>query len=825
MVNIVKTIYKKLVIENPLIALLITLLLVSFFGWHVQDFELDASADTLILESDKDLRYYRATRARYGSDEYLFVTYQSHSDLFSQKSLDAITALKEELAEIDRVLSVTSLLDVPLINSPKQTLADISQKILTFRSSETDKELAIKELRESPLYRDLVLSATGNTTALQVFFKEDKDFVALRDKRAKLRLKELERKLTKAEQEALESVSLVYVRHSVSLNAQRRVDIATVRKILDKYRNDATIHLGGTPMVASDMIDYVARDINVFGIGVLVFLVVLLSLFFRKPRWVILPMIICITACVAMIGFLGFMEWRVTVVSSNFISLMLILTLSLTVHLIVRYQELHGLLPKLSHNALVWDVMCSKAKPAFYTTITTMVAFGSLLVSGIRPVIDFGWMMVFGVSLAFVLCFMMFPAGLLLLRAGQAKPLSDFTGRMTAFLANMIEKYSARVLVGYLLVAVLSIVGITSLSVENRFIDYFKSSTEIYQGMMTIDRDLGGTTPLDVILDAPQGYLKEQQELIADGILDLETVGISGSSYWFDVFQLDEVEKIHSYLEALPETGKVLSIATTLQLMQQLNNNKPLNNISLAVLYKRLPKTIKESLFNPYMSQDGNQIRFSIRVFESDVNLKRQQLIDKIRSDLVEKLDLQPEQIHLTGMLVLYNNMLQSLFQSQILTLGVVFLAIMLMFLVLFRSFKISVLAIIPNMLAATFVLGLMGWLNIPLDMMTITIAAITVGIGVDDTIHYTHRFMQEFPKDRDYWACVKRCHVSIGKAMYYTSITITLGFSILVLSNFIPTIYFGVLTGVAMMAALIANFTLLPLLLVRFKALGEGER
>ncbi len=820
MTDTLKLIYKKLVFEKPVITLFITLLIIASLGLFISDFKLDASADSLVLENDEDLRYYRGAQAIYGSDEYLFITYAPYSDLFSQEILDNLKALTTDLEKIERVESVTSLLNVALINSPKVTVSQLRNHTPTLESPQTNRELAKKEFLESPLYRNLVISEDGKTTAMQVFFALDETYERLLHKRDSLRLIDLEHKLTQQQRQELEQVSLDFKHYSASLMDQQQADIARVRSILDKYRSHAEIHLGGTPMIASDMIDYVARDITVFGLGVLVFLFVLLSVFFRKPRWVILPLIICLAASLGMLGFLGLMEWRVTVVSSNFISLLLIFTLSLAVHLIVRYQELHSYAPYSSQKFLVWETVRSKAEPAFYTAVTTMVAFGSLIVSGIRPVIDFGWMMMFGIILAFILAFVMFPAGLLLVQPGQSKTHQDYTGAITAFFARLIEKHSGPVFTTYIIVIVLSVIGIASLTVENRFIDYFKQSTEIYQGMVTIDRDLGGTTPLDVILDSDKEFDAELEGLVAEGIIELESAGISGTSYWFNIFQLDEVEKIHNYLDGLSETGKVLSMATTMKLLTQLNDGKPLDSIALSVMHKRLPESIKKNLFTPYMSDDGNQIRFSIRVFESDDTLNRQALLNQIRIDLENKFGLAPEQIHLTGMLVLYNNMLQSLFKSQILTIGVVFLAIMLMFMLLFRSINIALIAIVPNIFAAAFVLGLIGWLNIPLDIMTITIAAITIGIAVDNTIHYIHRFMEEFPKDRDYWATVRRCHASIGKAMYYTSITITLGFSILALSNFIPTINFGLLTGVAMVAALIADLTLLPLLLVKFKPL-----
>lgn len=815
-----KLLYKQLVLERPATTLFIILLFSAFLSIFINEFKFDASSDSLVLENDEDLRYYRSIRARYGSDDFLIVTYTPYSDLFSKQILGDIRILKTELEQITRVESVTSILDVPLINSPKINLSQLQQSTPTLTSPDTDVTLARKEFLESPLYSNNLVSQDGKTTALQVIFKHDKTYQNLLKKRDNLREKRLLKILTAQESRELDEVSVQFKHYSDALLSQEQADISAVRKVLAKHRKNAEIHLGGIPMIVSDIIDYIGYDIKVFGLGVLCFLVILLAVFFRKPRWVVLPMIICSVTALCMIGILGLMEWRVTVVSSNFISLLLIITLSLTVHLIVRYQELHSANSDAQQKFILWETLRSKAQPAFFTAITTMVAFGSLLVSGIRPVIDFGWMMVFGVALAFVFAFLMFPATLMFLTPGEARSQRDFTGAITTFFAKLIHRNGNAVLVVYVLLIILSFIGIASLTVENRFIDYFKKSTEIHQGMIKIDRELGGTTPLDVIIDPNQSYYEYINELSDEGFADDESAGISGTSYWFNVFQLETVEQIHNYLEQLSETGKVLSMATTMKLLTQINNDEPLDNISLAVMHKRLPESIKKTLFDPYMSNDGNQLRFAIRVFESDVTLQRQALIDKIRNDLSEKYDLEKEQINITGMLVLYNNMLQSLFQSLMLTIGVVFLAIMLMFMILFRSVIISAIAIIPNLVAAAFVLGLMGWLDIHLDIMTITIAAITIGIAVDDTIHYIHRFMEEYPKDLDYWATVNRCHATIGKAMYYTTITVTLGFSILALSNFIPTIYFGLLTGFAMVVALIADLTLLPLLLVKFKSL-----
>ena len=675
-----------------------------------------------------------------------------------------------------------------------------------------------------------MISPDGKTTALEVMFKRDQQWHHLLTARNELRALRLTRKLSPQEELALDRAETRFDAYSTAQQKETAQDIATVRAIMGEHRDSATLYLGGVPMVAADSIDFVRSDLMSFGVGVFVFLVLILTLIFRRPRWVVMAMVTCVIAGVSMMGLLGLINWPVTVVSSNFISLLLILTLSLLVHLIVRYRELLSSDPTSDQRALLLATVESKFIPCLYTAVTTMVAFGSLLVSGIRPVIDFGWMMVFGITIAMLLAFTLFPAALVLLKREKAAGENTVTVAITRFLARSNERYGIRILLGFFLLSVLSVVGISRLTVENRFIDYYKSSTEIYQGMELIDHKLGGTTPMDVIIDAPASFFSpletEADEPIDDEVDDLFTdeqseVGLTGSSYWFNSFTLGRVAAIHDYLDGLNESGKVLSLTTTMRMLEKLDPTILHDNFALAVLYKRLPQEIKDSLIKPYMSADGNQLRFSIRVFESDPTLKREQLIQKIQRHLTTELGLAEEQVHVTGMVVLYNNMLQSLFRSQILTIGVVFIAVMLMFALLFRSLHLASLAIL---FAAAIVLGLMGWLRIPLDMMTITIAAIVIGIAVDDTIHYTHRFSEEFKRDGNYTAAARRSHNTIGRAMYYTTITITMGFSILAFSNFVPTIYFGLLTGFSMIAALIADMTLLPLLLIRFKPLGVGR-
>ena len=830
MLSTIKGLYIRLVLQNPRTTIAISLLFCAALGFFAKDFKLDASADSLVLENDQALKYYRAIKARYGSDDFLVITYTPKQDLFSDRVIDDLARMKQQLLGLDRVESITSILDVPLTQSPPVSLGELSEGIRTLQTEGMDRSLARKEFLSSPLYRNLIISPDGKTTAIQVNLKRDKKYFEHLGQRNQLREKQINQALTDAEEQRLERISKRFRDYTHSLQDQQAELIADVRGIMDQHRTMASLHLGGVPMIAADSIAYVQNDLQTFGVGVIAFIVTILAIAFRKPRWVLLPMATCLLAGIAMIGLLGLLEWRVTVVSSNFISILLIITLSLTIHIIVRYRELHAKHPDQDQFTLIQKSIESKFLPSFYTAITTMVAFVSLIVSDIRPVIDFGWMMVLGITVAFILTFTFFPATLLLLKPGRPAQLRDITGKITAFLAHFIRRHSITTLVTAVVLLIISILGVNRLTVENRFIDYYKEHTEIYQGMLLIDRKLGGTTPLDVIIDAPAWFFEEPDTSAAGADdLDLELeleleldadseAGISATSYWFNYNMMEQIAEIHHYLDKLDETGKVLSIYTTVSMLEQLRDNQDLNDFFLSIIYKRVPDEIREALIAPYMTRDGNQIRFSVRVIDSDKSLQRDALLEEIEQHLVNDIGLQPQQFHLSGMVVLYNNMLQSLYSSQITTIGVVFLAILAMFVVLFKSIRLAILAIIPNMLAAAMVLGLMGLLGIPLDMMTITIAAICIGIAVDDTIHYVHRYKEEFPMDNSFWDAINRCHASIGRAMYYTTLIITLGFSILALSNFNPMIYFGLLTGFAMMMALLANLTLLPLFIALFK-------
>ncbi|WP_323845230.1 efflux RND transporter permease subunit [Microbulbifer magnicolonia] len=842
MLSAFKTCYENLVIRRPRTVLLIVALLTLAAALGLPRFKLDASADSLTLEADRSLDYFREISERYASGDFLVVTYRyRNGDLFDDASLDTLRRLRDTLAQVEGVTSVQSILDVPLLYSPKLSITDISDEIRTLSTPGTDKNLARQEFLSSPIYRELILSPDGQTTALLVNLQLDSRGIELVRERDALRRKRNSEGLSDAEAAHLEEVSQVYLQHRTAQEHRSRARVEQVREILAGYKGEAELFLGGVSMITADMISFIQSDLVVFGAGILLFIIATLLIIFRQVRWVLLPLATCVTTAVMMLGLLSWMDWRLTVISANFVALLLIITLAITIHLAVRYREYIAQNPDWNREQLALAAVRFMAKPCLYTALTTIVAFVSLVVSGIRPVIDFGWMMTMGVTLALVLSFLMIPALLMILPKRTGGVSLDNSHAFTLLFSRFAERRRGVVLGVSLLAAVASAVGISQLKVENRFIDYFDDSTEIYQGMLVIDRRLGGTVTLDIILDkpaeeetAPEGEedpfaVTGEEEAFAeeDPFGSEDPFGAAGESaeqsYWFTVAGLAKIERLHDFLEQQPEIGKVQSLATLYKVARDLNGG-PLNDFELAVARTSLPAEIRDVLVDPYLSVEHNQARITLRAMETDPNLRRDELIQRIYDYAHDEMGIAPENIHQTGLLVLYNNMLQSLFKSQILTLGAVFVGILLMFLVLFRSFSLALIALIPNMLAACVVLGGMGLAGIPLDMMTITIAAITVGIGVDHAIHYLYRFRDEFAKDGDYLATMHRSHATIGRAMFYTAITIIAGFSILALSKFVPSIYFGLLTALAMTAALLGSLTLLPLLLLLFKPLPAPE-
>ena len=745
------------IIRKPVWSLIAFLIIVCSSVIQIQNFSLDASSESLSLEGDNNLELYFATQETFGSDESLVISYSvNDGTVLSKDHLTSLRSLRDDLLELEGVSSVTSILDVSLFQSPPLSLVELVSDVYTIENGKADQSLIAKEFKNSPLYANNLVSEDLKTTALLIPLATDDPRILIDD-------------------ELLEIL------------------IKNIRMTMDAYRDNASLYLGGVPMIRNDVIDFIKSDLVVFSLAVILTMSIMLTILFRQIRWVLIPITISIIGALFMTGLISSIGWKVTVISANFFSLLLVMTLSVIIHLVVRYREISSQHLEQNNSETIRQTLNQMVRPCLYTVITTIAAFASLTASQVQPVIDFGLMMSIGVTVAFVLSFIGFAIVMMLLK--KPKPLREYKKNLILQkLALLSDKKGQSILLGFLIIALVSIFGLSKLSVENSFINYFKKNTEIYQGLNFIDKELGGTIPLEIVFND------------------------FASAYWADAGLREEFHEVHNYLDKIPSIGKVLSIDTFMQVLKESNDGKAPNGFLLILGKNNMPDFAKSQVLRPHISDETDQIRIVARVKETTPDLKRNELILDIKKSLVEDFYFDEDDFYFTGTFSLYNNLLQSLFASQIQTIFTVFTIIFVLFLIVFRSISIALIAVIPNILPSLIILGVMGFAGIPLDIMTITIAAIAIGIGIDNAIHYISRFKAELLLDGDFIMSMYRAHNSIGVSMFYTATTVAIGFLVLILSNFIPSIYFGIFMAIAMLSAVIVNLTLLPKLLLIFK-------
>ena len=811
------------IISKPLIVVVLIVGLFAATSGGLQNFKLDASSDALVIEGDEAFKIYRETGEVFGNSDFLIVTFTPNADLFSDESLATIKSLEQSIEKLETVESVLSILDAPIFFQPRVPLADLMDNLKTLETDGLDIVAAKEEILNNPVYKELIISPSGSTTAMQITLRENPLYRALIQKRYELN--ELPESIANNKTELKKinkEISIINDQES----SQRALLISQIRELLSEYSASGVLFLGGASMIATDMMSFIKSDLAVFGVGVALVFCLMLFLFFQNVWFVLLPLTNALITTVFTASILGLMDWKISVISSNFIALLLILTISLTVHVLVRFIEVSKSVTSFDEAMNI--TLNQMVIPCLFAALTTGIAFLSLMMGDIKPVIEFGKMMSVGMFFAFIFTFTFLPAAMKLLITSTPDDSSGWINKIPLQLANFTLSQGSRIAVFFLITFFVMIYGISRLEVENRFIDYFSPETEIYQGMLLLDQELGGTATLEILIDQPPQQTFEDIEFIDDDLFEDDLFAddsSKASGYWWNATSLAKLEEIHDYLDSIPEMGKVLSVVSGIKLARMINDDQNLNDLELALLRSVLPEDIKETLLYSYINEDDSRVRISARVLESAKSLNRKELLEKIHFDLENKFNLEPEQFKVTGLAVLYNNMLQSLFSSQIKSLGLVFGAIGLMLLILFRSIKITLIALAPNIITAGSVLGMLGILSIPLDMMTITVAAISVGMAVDNTIHYLFRYKTEVQENNaSSDNRIINSHASVGRAVFYTATTIAAGFSIFALSNFTPTVLFGVFTAFALLVSFFTSLTLLPYLLNAFNAFKLKE-
>ena len=817
--NFINQLYKKF-LERPKLILITLILILSFSVYNAKNFQLDASADSLLLENDPDLNYLRSVNERYSSEEFFVITYSPKKKI-NEESLKELKKFVDEINNIKWVSKSISVLNAPLFESSDLPLIEKIKNIQYIVTPGIEINRALNELKNSPVYKKLIINEDATTFGIVVYIKDNKEYLSALKTNKNFLDKQQNNKLSEKDLKDFEAHNKILEKLKKEHNKNLEFYNIEIRSHISKYKNIADINLSGIPMIADDLISFVKKDITVFGSGVFIFIIITLWFIFRDIRWVVFPLLSCLLSIAIMVGMLGYLNWKVTVISSNFISLMLILTMEINIHYVERYKQLQAEFPKKKENYLAYLTTTKIFTPILYAVLTTALAFLSFIFCDIKPVIDFGWMMTLGLFISLFVSMILLPY-LIIKFKPKATPIHESKdSKLAQIFASIALNQRLLVLTLSTIILILSIYGMTRLKVENSFINYFDKKTEIYQGMKLIDEKLGGTTPLEIILKFKDSDSKSNKN--DDDFFQGSDSNEYKDSYWFTNFRVNNIVNVHQYLETLPEIGKVLSFYSVLQLGEKINDNKKLGPLEMAILYSKLPDDIKKSIVTPYVSIENNEARISLRIIDSNPNLNRKELLIKIQKDLEEKLKLNKDEFKITGILVIFNNLLQSLFDSQIKTLGITFAGIFILLLILFKSLSWSIVAAIPNFTAALFILGSLGLFNIPLDMMTITIASITVGIAIDNSIHYIYRFREEYKLNKNYKKTIEICHKSVGKAIVNASITIVFGFSILIFSNFIPSIYFGIFTGLAMLTAMTLVLTLMPQLIAIIKPFKNG--
>ncbi len=905
----------RLIVAFPKITLALFTALALFFGYYSTKLEIDASTQTLLLDNDEDLQIWREVSKRYETPNFLVVAYTPAGDLLAPETIRKIAQMDAAFSKLDFVAGVTDITNVPLLLNKNEGMSELLKHIPTLTDSDVNLTAARRELSTSPFYASNLVSADLRTTAILINLKPQtryEELLRLRDG-AKSALKQAEHESNRSNaqisqlKDTLKASEQNFKSYRDELREKDHRDIVALRALIAGFEKEFAgdrLFLGGLNMIADDMVGYVRSDLTTYGLGALVLLLACFWLFFRQAKFILLPLIICAYSVVLAAGLFGFLSFEVTVISSNFIALQLIITVSVCIHLIVAYREFSARFHTFSQRQLVYAVLRERARPCFFAIFTTVIGFMSLIFCDIKPVISLGIMMSVGISISLVTAFGVFGAVMSLLPRTHNNRSFEQHFKFTLWCAETALRSRGAVYGVCAAAVIFGLYGISQLRVENSFIGYFKKSTDIRAGMEVIDTNLGGTIPLDIVVkfksaggadpasgnensasgsanfksgensnpagqnsiahnsatqnstataqnlndqkfseqgsaaatqpsdaansDQTHAANLEQNSTASDDFGDFEAEYAANENkpqYWFTSEKMRIIGKIDDFLKDKNITGhefigNVSSLASLLKLGKQINQGRDLDDLSLALIYSEMPANYRELVLSPFVNIEANEAHFSVRTIDSDPNLRRAQFLADLKRDLDSLLAKDNVTVQISGIMVLYNNMLQSLMSSQIGTLGITVLVLFVLFVIIFRSFSYALIAIVVNLIPLCACFGIMGVAGIPLDIMSITIAAISIGIGVDDVIHYIYRYKREFARSGDEAAAIRASHASIGYAMYYTSFAIILGFSVMMMSNFWPTIYFGLLICLVMSLLLLGALIILPSLIMSRKGL-----
>ena len=826
----------RMLVSAPKSSLALALILCAFLCAFVPKLAIDASTQTLLLENDKDLELWRDITQRYKIPNTLVIAYTPNSDLLSESSISTLVALSKDLAQIKGVKSVFSMLDAPLLLSSGLKFSDLLGTIPTLKDSNASKEAIKAEFLSSPFYKNSLVSSDFKTTALLLTLEPNpgyNEFIAS--------ITALENTLKNAQNNAtaktlLKEQRAAFKAYRDELRIAEHEQITQIRQVIAKYNQNSQsriphqasssqLFLGGINMIADDMIAFVRSDLVTYGLATLLLCSLCLFVYYLQLRYVFLAIFICLVCVGAASGLFGLLGFEITVISSNYIALQLIITLSVVIHLINSYREFFRKKSSFSQKAIVYLALKERMSPCFFAIFTTIIGFISLVFSDIRPIISLGLMMSASITLSLIFSFWLFGSIMSLLSKKSVNTAFERYFSLTTLCAKIALNLRARKVVFAIsaLGLCVGLWGISKLSVENSFIGYFKENTDIYKGMELIDNKLGGTVPLDIIISFKKDKKEPRNSSLDDEFAD-EFASSDAAQYWFNERRMSVLKSVNEYLKNKEFIGSVSSLADLLEVGKELNEGRELDALALALIYSSLSGERRELILTPFVSIENDELHFSVRTLDSDPRLKRAEFLRTLQNELNELVGKDAE-VKISGAMKLYTNMLDSLFSSQINSLGFVLLAFFATFWLIFASLRLAIIAICINILPLICVLGAMGLAGLSLDIMSITIGSISLGIGVDSAIHYIYRYKRELAHFKDSKKAIIASHASIGYALYYTSFAVFIGFGVMISSNFWPTIYFGALTDLVMFFMLASSLILLPSLLLSQSAALTNEK
>lgn len=771
------------------------LVLLVFLGWQARKFSIDASADTLLVKNDRNYLLTQQASQRYEPEEFILVAFKpANFGIFSDKTRDIIKSLSAEIENIERVQAVRSLLNMPIFFGIDSISSDLDPDQLTWEERGLTEMQMAKILAKHPIYEGLLVNEQQTALAVQVVFATPPEVAELRNQVINIENHILERDLTEDEEQKLEELKKQQETLNQELDIKRSQEIEQIREVVGRYSSEGEFYLGGNNLLAYQLIEIIQNDLVVFGIAIVLLVALVLFFLFRRWYWVVLPLLVCGMSVVMTLGLLGALGLKVTVISANVVALQIILALAVIIHLIEQYQELVATGRYHDQISLARETIKLKFKPCFYAAVTTAIGFGSLIFSGVQPVISFGWMMVVAMMITLLVSLVLFPA-LLVTLVPFSPTVKQHPGfdKFLSGCAALVNKHPKSIALINAAILIAGIIGCFRLTAENSFLNYFAKSTDVYRELTFIDQEFGGSTPLDLLYRIPENQTKSDLIITADA--------------------LQTLQKIQNALEEKEAIGNITSIVDFARIARVVTG-KPLVEYELTALYHALDKDLRTDLFSNYFAIEDQEVRISMRIQDATKGLDRAELMASIHQDM-QQLGVAPEQYQLTNLFVLYQDILSRLVDSQFLTVAIVYAVIGTILLLIFRPPRIAVICVISNIITTAAIMGGMGLLGLPLDLMTITIAAVAMGISVDDTIHYVHRYLHSQSKDPA--EAVRESLLSVGHPMTYTTLIIVIGFSALMFSDFIPSVMFGLLTSITMVVALAMDLTILPVMLKRF--------